>query len=670
MGMAEVISNAAEPPKQNGKEEQIDDNDSPEPPVAMLEASLNDATDPDINNKISETISNNLESINDDETSPPTPFNSAEFEKDDAIAKKEAKDEMNPPAANTITNANNDEGEEGLLPPSDIDSIYEPPREVIEGDELRGMPTTNRRGREDIESRARRDIQEQDNIDTAGSSVNDDSVADMEATVEAPTSVDQEAGDTEIHIPEAFLVEDIEEEVYIATPTLPWWKQKRTRILISVVSILLGTMAIALGVSLSQSNNPESTSSNSTVTLFVTPPPTISIAPSSSTAPSTPPPTIIHECFNADDGGKDGILYNAVRAYVYQDCANNKKCDIGKLYGWPMNSWCVGSVTDMSYLFEGVDTFNEDINGWNTSSVTTMWSMFVDATSFNGDVSNFNTSSVTRMNVMFAGATSFNRDLSNFDTSSVTDMYSMFSYATSFNGDVSDFDTSSVNDMGFMFNRATSFNGDVSSFDTSSVIYMDSMFNGATSFNKDLCSWQDSFPYTNATNIINIFTNSGCTYQDTPNETQQGPFCSSDCGAPSMSPSSSLAPTASPKPTQSPTISSSPTDTCYWVDIIVVFDDYPEETSWQLQKRNNSGDYNLLKTFNGTWDDQNEARTESMCLEDGEQTYQFTIYDTFGDGIEAPGYYNMTSNGNGRLIVKGGDFEYSESTIFSVPYES
>ena len=43
MGMAEVISNRAEPPKQAGKVEQLDDDNGPEPPAAMLEASLNAA---------------------------------------------------------------------------------------------------------------------------------------------------------------------------------------------------------------------------------------------------------------------------------------------------------------------------------------------------------------------------------------------------------------------------------------------------------------------------------------------------------------------------------------------------------------------------------------------------------------------------------------------------
>jgi len=164
-------------------------------------------------------------------------------------------------------------------------------------------------------------------------------------------------------------------------------------------------------------------------------------------------PSASSPCFEPDDGGYYGVLYHAVRAYIDQDCANNKEREIAQTYGWPMNSWCVGNVKSMSYLFEYMDTFNEDINGWDTSSVTSMGYMFSGASSFNGDVSNFN-----------------------FNTSSVTDM--------------------------------------------------DRMFYGATSFNMDLCPWQDNFPYTNA---ADIFTNSGCTYQDTPNETQKGPFCASDC---------------------------------------------------------------------------------------------------------------------------------------------
>ena len=68
-----------------------------------------------------------------------------------------------------------------------------------------------------------------------------------------------------------------------------------------------------------------------------------------------------------------------------------------------MNSWCVGDVTDMSWLFNGMATFNEDISGWDTSNVETMMLMFGSATSFNGDLSAWVTSSVVSMQMMFAG---------------------------------------------------------------------------------------------------------------------------------------------------------------------------------------------------------------------------------------------------------------------------
>ena len=80
-----------------------------------------------------------------------------------------------------------------------------------------------------------------------------------------------------------------------------------------------------------------------------------------------------NQLFGADDGGRDGILYNAVRDYVSQDCANNNNCAVAQRYGWPMNSWCVGSVTDMSDLFSFMSTFNEDISGWDTLLGVTKW---------------------------------------------------------------------------------------------------------------------------------------------------------------------------------------------------------------------------------------------------------------------------------------------------------
>jgi surface protein len=233
----------------------------------------------------------------------------------------------------------------------------------------------------------------------------------------------------------------------------------------------------------------------------------------------------------------------------------------------------------------------------------------------------------------------------------------MFEYS-GFNQDISSWDVSSVSNMEAMFYGATSFNQDISNWDISSVIYMGGMLYEATSFNQDLCAWGDKFPYDNA---LDIFDGSGCTFQETPQESQQGPFCASSCGItvpPSTSPSSSLAPTTAFRP------SSSPTETCWWVEVTIVFDQWASQTSWDVQRINAVGDNTILKEFIGTDSDDSETRQESICLQEGE--HQFTIYDSAGDGIFDPGYYNVTSYG--EIIKEGGVFVSNETTVFSIPF--
>ena len=68
-------------------------------------------------------------------------------------------------------------------------------------------------------------------------------------------------------------------------------------------------------------------------------------------------------------------LKDAVDEYLNTSCATNKsKCDvIVKKYGWPMNNWLVGNVTNMSYLFANSSLLLDDnISGWDVSSVTSM----------------------------------------------------------------------------------------------------------------------------------------------------------------------------------------------------------------------------------------------------------------------------------------------------------
>ena len=148
-----------------------------------------------------------------------------------------------------------------------------------------------------------------------------------------------------------------------------------------------------------------------------------------------------------------------------------------------------GNVTDMSRMFSGESSFNQDISSWDTSSVTDMSWMFDSAASFNQDISSWDTSSVTNMSWMFGSVSSFNQDISSWDTSSVTNMGAMFFNASSFNQDISSWDTSSVTNMEGVFYNASSFNQDISSWDTSSVTTMSYMFFNASSFNQNVSGW-------------------------------------------------------------------------------------------------------------------------------------------------------------------------------------
>ena len=292
-------------------------------------------------------------------------------------------------------------------------------------------------------------------------------------------------------------------------------------------------------------------------------------SPSQSPSVSSAPSQSTFECFATGDELKSAVYqYVRFRCVLHPTFGIDECRSIISKYGWPMNSWCVGNVTDMSGLFremrtfnddvslwdvskvqdmrsmfDGASSFNEDLSLWNVSQVQDMSDMFNDASSFNGDVSLWDVSQVQDMSGMFYYASSFNGNLSSWNVSQVQDMSWMFGDASSFNGDVSLWDVSKVQDMSWMFSGASSFNGDVSLWNVSEVQDMYGMFDDASSFNQDLCEWADkNFPFAYA---FNIFGNSGCTYQSTPQIEQGGPFCASFC---TFTPSTtSLPPTITPQ---------------------------------------------------------------------------------------------------------------------------
>jgi hypothetical protein len=96
------------------------------------------------------------------------------------------------------------------------------------------------------------------------------------------------------------------------------------------------------------------------------------------------------------------------------------------------------------------------------------------------------------------------------------------------------------------------------------------------------------------------------------------------------------------------------------VTVTINLDNYPEETSWQLT---NSG--GSVVASGGTYGGQADGSTVTidLCLVDG--CYDFTISDSYGDGIccsYGNGSYSVDQNGTN--LASGGAFGSSETTNF------
>ena len=95
---------------------------------------------------------------------------------------------------------------------------------------------------------------------------------------------------------------------------------------------------------------------------------------------------------------------------------------------------------------------------------------------------------------------------------------------------------------------------------------------------------------------------------------------------------------------------------CY--DLLIFSDDFGNETTWSLE----DADGNELYSGGPFPDFTNN--TESFCLDPG--CYEFTIFDSFGDGIccsYGDGFYELVSE-DGIVVAAGGDFDDEESTAF------
>ena len=153
-------------------------------------------------------------------------------------------------------------------------------------------------------------------------------------------------------------------------------------------------------------------------------------------------------------------------------------------------SFNLGSVNDLSEMFSGATSFNQNIGNWNVGpSAENMSSMFSGAAKFNQNIGNWNVENVNDFSALFNGATSFNQNIGGWNVSSATDMSSMFKEATSFNQNISSWNVSDVSNFSFMFSGASSFNQNIGGWNVSSATDMSSMFKEAASFNQNISSW-------------------------------------------------------------------------------------------------------------------------------------------------------------------------------------
>ncbi|MBT6014004.1 MAG: hypothetical protein HOG85_04210, partial [Flavobacteriales bacterium] len=95
------------------------------------------------------------------------------------------------------------------------------------------------------------------------------------------------------------------------------------------------------------------------------------------------------------------------------------------------------------------------------------------------------------------------------------------------------------------------------------------------------------------------------------------------------------------------------------ITISITTDNYPEETSWALTSQSNG----IIASINpGDLDSNQTTYNWNVCI-NANECYDFTIYDSYGDGLSAPfgvGSYSLTYEG--AVVASGGTFGSSETT--------
>jgi surface protein len=126
-------------------------------------------------------------------------------------------------------------------------------------------------------------------------------------------------------------------------------------------------------------------------------------------------------------GSSTPIAFNNIVTTLVTDMSRMFYYDGFYYFNYPLESWDVSNVTNMSAMFNLAKDFDQNISYWNVSKVTNMSSMFWNATTFNQPIGSWDVSNVTNMTGMFKLAKRFDQNISSWNVSKVSNMSAMFS---------------------------------------------------------------------------------------------------------------------------------------------------------------------------------------------------------------------------------------------------
>lgn len=101
------------------------------------------------------------------------------------------------------------------------------------------------------------------------------------------------------------------------------------------------------------------------------------------------------------------------------------------------------------------------------------------------------------------------------------------------------------------------------------------------------------------------------------------------------------------------------------IQLLILTDDYPEETTWEV-----SDDSGTIIYSGGPYTEDASLQTEELCL-DPEACYTFTIYDAYSDGIccgFGQGNYSIVDEDGNPLFSSTGEFGAEESNDFCATF--